>query len=229
MIVIKALKKNYGELWRSAFAGDALLLRNAGDRDEHEWSRDDGEDWREPNPTFLADVFVPRTCLPEHLDVEVTARSCVVKVKGWGVWKRHWVYPCRVDESSWCLVDFDNRRRVQFTLHFRDLPRESKDGQGKNPNAVPKNKVKQLFLEDEDEHFTLALAQASGFLDYGDRFMAEDDLLPDARKVLASMRRDRPRHERKQPLWQPWSGAPRGQKPVPGQFGGQPVVAWTAS
>jgi len=59
MIVIKALKKNYGELWRSAFAGDALLLRNAGDRDEHEWSRDDGEDWREPNPTFLADVFVP--------------------------------------------------------------------------------------------------------------------------------------------------------------------------
>ena len=184
----------------------------------HEWSKDVDCHWADPyeggaeistklfprrasgggvvpfratprSPAFLVDVFVPRTCLPEHLEVDVTARRCSVKVEGWGEWKRHWAYPCRVDESSWSLVDFDGRRRVQLTCYFHGLPRE---GEGsKTPDAVKMSKLKHLFLEDQDDHFALCLAQTSCFMDYGPRFMAEEDLLPSAKKVLASMRRDR--------------------------------------
>ena len=35
--------------------------------------------------------------------------------------------------------------------------------------------------------------------------MTEDELIEDSKRILNSMRRDRPRHERKQPLYRPWS------------------------
>ena len=51
------------------------------------------------------DVFVPRNCTVEDLEVELTARHLVVKVAGWGAFRRHWAYTCRSDEASWHLVD----------------------------------------------------------------------------------------------------------------------------
>ena len=59
----------------------------------------------EPEPTFGVDVFVPRNCTVEDLEVELTARHLVVKVAGWGAFRRHWAYTCRSDEASWHLVD----------------------------------------------------------------------------------------------------------------------------
>ena len=59
----------------------------------------------EPEPTFGVDVFVPRNCTVEDLEVELTAKHLMVKVAGWGVFRRHWVYTCRSDEASWHLVD----------------------------------------------------------------------------------------------------------------------------
>ena len=67
--------------------------------------RDSGEDFREPEPTFGVDVFVPRNCTVEDLEVELTAKHLMVKVAGWGVFRRHWAYTCRSDEASWHLVD----------------------------------------------------------------------------------------------------------------------------
>ena len=36
--------------------------------------------------------------------MELTARHLVVKVAGWGAFRRHWAYTCRSDEASWHLV-----------------------------------------------------------------------------------------------------------------------------
>ena len=51
IIVVKAIKANYGERWPTCFEGDSLLLRDAGDHDMHEWTRDEGMcGWADPNP-----------------------------------------------------------------------------------------------------------------------------------------------------------------------------------
>ena len=94
--------------------------------------------------------------------------------------------------------------------------------------------VKELLVEDQDELFTLALAQVAARLDYGDLFMREEDLVEDASRVLASMRRDRPRHERKQPLFRPWSDAEQreaatyAQSAPPGHDQHEPIRRWHA-
>ncbi len=68
------------------------------------------------------DVFVPRNCTVEDLEVELTARHLTVKVAGWGAFRRHWTYTCRSDEASWHLVDDDGRRKVRVDCRFRGLP-----------------------------------------------------------------------------------------------------------
>jgi curved DNA-binding protein CbpA len=103
--LVRCQKANLGEVWRELFVEDSLLLRDAGDHDQHLWWRDASEDFREPEPSFGVDVFVPRNCTVEDLEVELTARHLMVKVAGWGVFRRHWVYTCRSDEASWHLVD----------------------------------------------------------------------------------------------------------------------------
>ena len=70
---------------------------------------------------------------------------------------------------------------------------------------MPKNAVKQLFLEDGDEYSTLAVAQVGAWLDVGATFSNEEDLLPAAQKLLKAMRRERPREDRKKPLEPPFS------------------------
>ena len=50
--LVRCQKANLGEVWRELFEGDSLLLRDAGDHDQHVWWRDEGEDFREPSPTF---------------------------------------------------------------------------------------------------------------------------------------------------------------------------------
>ena len=46
--LVRCQKANLGEAWRSLFVDDSLLLRDAGDHDQHAWWRDSGEDFREP-------------------------------------------------------------------------------------------------------------------------------------------------------------------------------------
>ena len=75
----------------------------------------------------------------------------------------------------------------------------------RRPDAVPKDAVKQIFLEDSDEYSTLAVAQVGAFLDVGATFSHEEDLLPSAQKLLKAMRRERPREDRKKPLEPPFS------------------------
>ena len=70
---------------------------------------------------------------------------------------------------------------------------------------MPKDAVKQIFLEDGDEYSTLAVAQVGAFLDVGATFSNEEDLLPAAQKLLKAMRRERPREDRKKPLEPPFS------------------------
>ena len=89
----------------------------------------------------------------------------------------------------------------------RESPRVSRDDvrPPRRPDAVPKDAVKQLFLEDGDEYSTLAVAQVGAFLDVGATFSKEEDLLPSAQKLLKAMRRERPREDRKKPLEPPFS------------------------
>ena len=70
---------------------------------------------------------------------------------------------------------------------------------------MPKDAVKQIFLEDQDDYSTLAVAQVGAFLDAGATFSNEEDLLPAAQKLLKAMRRERPREDRKKPLEPPFS------------------------
>ena len=46
--LVRCQKVNLGEVWRELFVDDSLLLRDAGDHDQHVWWRDSGEDFREP-------------------------------------------------------------------------------------------------------------------------------------------------------------------------------------
>ncbi|KAH8048816.1 glycosyl hydrolase [Aureococcus anophagefferens] len=205
IIVVKVIKSHYGERWTACFKGDTLLMRDAGDHDMHEWTRDMSHAWNDPDPAYLVDVFVPRTALPAP----------------------------------------------EFTVYLNGLPKDEQNQ--KNPDAIDHKKVTGIFLEDKDDLFTLALAQAAAGagheselpdvkgsdlgraaarLDYGDRFMTEDELIEDSKRILNSMRRDRPRHERKQPLYRPWSdqeqqevaiyaeGAPPGFDPH------EPIKRW---
>ena len=89
----------------------------------------------------------------------------------------------------------------------RESPRVSRDDvrPPRRPDAVPKDAVKQLFLEDQDEYSTLAVAQVGAWLDVGATFSKEEDLLPAAQKLLKAMRRERPREDRKKPLEPPFS------------------------
>ena len=89
----------------------------------------------------------------------------------------------------------------------RESPRFSRDDvrPPRRPDAVPKDAVKQIFLEDGDEYSTLAVAQVGAFLDVGATFSNEEDLLPAAQKLLKAMRRERPREDRKKPLEPPFS------------------------
>ena len=70
---------------------------------------------------------------------------------------------------------------------------------------MPKDAVKQLFLENQDDYSTLAVAQVGAWLDVGATFSKEEDLLPAAQKLLKAMRRERPREDRKKPLEPPFS------------------------
>ena len=133
----------------------------------------------------------------------MTAKHLMVKVAGWGVFRRHWTYTCGSDEASWHLVDDDGRRKVRVDCRLRGLP--TNGPKTKEPDAVPKNAVKQIFLEDGDEYSTLAVAQVGAFLDVGATFSKEEDLLPSAQKLLKAMRRERPREDRKKPLEPPFS------------------------
>ena len=100
-------------------------------------------------------------------------------------------------------VDDDGRRKVRVDCRFRGLP--TNGPKTKEPDAVPKNAVKQIFIEDSDEYSTLAVAQVGAFLDVGATFSNEEDLLPAAQKLLKAMRRERPREDRKKPLEPPFS------------------------
>ena len=148
-------------------------------------------------------MFVPRNCTVEDLEVELTARHLTVKVAGWGAFRRHWAYTCRSDDASWHLVDDDGRRKVRVDCRFLGLP--TNGPKTKEPDAVPKNAVTQIFLEDGDEYSTLAVAQVGAWLDVGATFSHEEDLLPAAQKLLKAMRRERPREDRKKPLEPPFS------------------------
>ena len=48
--LVRCQKANLGEVWRELFVDDSLLLRDAGDHDQHAWWRDSGEDFREWEP-----------------------------------------------------------------------------------------------------------------------------------------------------------------------------------
>ena len=100
-------------------------------------------------------------------------------------------------------VDDDGRRKVRVDCRFRGLP--TNGPKTKEPDAVPKNAVKQIFVEDSDEYSTLAVAQVGAWLDVGATFSNEEDLLPAAQKLLKAMRRERPREDRKKPLEPPFS------------------------
>ena len=50
--LVRCQKANLGEVWRELFVDDSLLLRDAGDHDQHVWWRDSSEDFREPEPSF---------------------------------------------------------------------------------------------------------------------------------------------------------------------------------
>ena len=45
IIVVKVIKSHYGERWTACFKGDTLLMRDAGDHDMHEWTRDMSHAW----------------------------------------------------------------------------------------------------------------------------------------------------------------------------------------
>ena len=70
------------------------------------------------------DVFVPRNCTVEDLEVDLTARHLEVK-RGLGVFRRHWAKG-RGDEASWHLVDDDGRRRFGSIVGFAGFPQWSK-------------------------------------------------------------------------------------------------------
>ena len=95
-------------------------------------------------------------------------------------------------------VDDDGRRKVRVDCRFRGL--KTNGPKTKEPDAVPKDAVKQIFLEDQDDYSTLAVAQVGAWLDVGATFSNEEDLLPAAQKLLKAMRRERPRGDRKKPL-----------------------------
>ena len=200
--VVRAQKGDLGEVWRELFEGDSLLLRDAGDHDGHAWWRED-EDFREPEPTFGVDVFVPRDCAVEDVAVDLTAKHLIVSVAGWGVFERHWAYTCRSDEASWHLLDDDGRRKVRIDCRFRGLP--TNGPKTKAPDAVPRDAVTDVFVEDGDAYATLAVAQLGAFLDVGATFCEEAELLPAAQKLLKAMRRERPRADRASELVCPWS------------------------
>ena len=92
---------------------------------------------------------------------------------------------------------------MRVDCRFRGLPVNGP--KTKEPDAVPKDAVKQIFLEDQDDYSTLAVAQVGAFLDVGATFSNEEDLLPAAQKLLKAMRRERPREDRKKPLEPPFS------------------------
>ena len=92
---------------------------------------------------------------------------------------------------------------MRVDCRFRGLPVNGP--KTKQPDAVPKDAVKNIFLEDGDEYSTLAVAQVGAFLDAGATFSNEEDLLPAAQKLLKAMRRERPREDRKKPLEPPFS------------------------
>ena len=77
-------------------------------------------------------MFVPRNCTVEDLEVDLTAKHLMVKVAGWGVFRRHWAYTCRSDEASWHLVDdcveINQLVRLQQT---QSLERRRVDGVGR--------------------------------------------------------------------------------------------------
>ena len=100
-------------------------------------------------------------------------------------------------------VDDDGRRKVRVDCRFRGLP--TNGPKTKEPDAVPKNAVKNLCIEDGDDYSTLAVAQVGAWLDVGATFSHEEDLLPAAQKLLKAMRRERPREDRKKPLEPPFS------------------------
>ena len=92
---------------------------------------------------------------------------------------------------------------MRVDCRFRGLP--TNGPKTKEPDAVPKDAVKQLFLENQDDYSTLAVAQVGAWLDVGATFSNEEDLLPAAQKLLKAMRRERPREDRKKPLEPPFS------------------------
>ncbi|KAJ8604356.1 hypothetical protein CTAYLR_002543 [Chrysophaeum taylorii] len=185
VVAFKLRKARYGERWPACFEGDAYLCRDAGDHDAHDWLLDDQRD-------VVLTTHVPRTARVADLEVELSAKRVKVAVAGRVPWIRHFLFDCLPDASTWCLVDVDGRRVVECTLAFSNLPPEDEV-------------VNHLFVEEKDDLFTLAIAQVSAYLDYADSFMPESDLLPAAKGMLASMRRDRPRADRKLPLHRPFS------------------------
>ena len=62
--LVRCQKANLGEVWRELFVEDSLLLRDAGDHDQHAWWRDASEDFREPVPT-CAEIKLLRRVRPE--------------------------------------------------------------------------------------------------------------------------------------------------------------------
>lgn len=197
VIVLKVRKARYGERWPSCFRGDALLLRDAGDHDVHEWEQDDDD--------VVLRVQVPRTATADDVEIELSTKRISVSVRGSldPPWTRHLVYDCLADKSTWCLVDLDGHRCVECTLCFANLPQQTvreQSGASRERTAS----IDRIFVEEEDKVYTLAIAQLCARLDYGDRFMPEAELLPDAANILNSMRRDRPRESRKLGLFRPF-------------------------
>ena len=109
----------------------------------------------------------------------------------------------RSDEASWHLLDDDGRRKVRIDCRFRGLP--TNGPKTKAPDAVPRDAVTDVFVEDGDAYATLAVAQLGAFLDVGATFCEEAELLPAAQKLLKAMRRERPRADRASELVCPWS------------------------
>lgn len=181
VIALKVRKYRYGQLWPACFAGDSLLLRDAGDHDVHEWTQEDDGD-------IVLRVQVPRTATPADLAVDLSTKTVSVKVAGKNLaWTRHFDYDCLPGKSTWSLVDVDNRRVVEMSLVFSNFPKETTRTET-NKTLERTKKIQRLFVEDEDRLFTLALAQVCARLEYGDRFMQECDLLPEAADIIDTMR-----------------------------------------
>ena len=130
------------------------------------------------------------------------------------------------DHCNWHLFEADGRRFVQFMLWFHDLPHTDEDV--KLGYVVDWDKIENILWEDTDnvrrprvghghclrgvrfalslslgQWHTRAIAQGCAFLDYGENFMPEGELMEIAQIVRRQIKQrddEREREEVRLPL-----------------------------